>query len=604
MDAFRGSKKIAAVIFTVLMLLFVLTSVDYSKFTGADSVGKINGDKVSLRTYQAAVQQQLDQQRRAAPGQLGLEETQQVRDQVWEGMIQDKVLEDEYARRGIAATDDEVVEAMRNDPPPEVLRTPEFQTNGRFDLAKYQRWLASAAAAPLVPVLEAQARENIRRGKLFRLVAADVYVSDAALWEHYRDQHETVKIGLTPIIPRMAVADSAVSVTPAEVEQYYQQHKRDFERPKTAYLSYVALPRVITAQDTAAARQHAEELRQEIAGGAPFADVAKRESADTVSGNRGGDLGWWKRGQMDPSFDSAAFALPLNTVSQPVLSSFGFHLIEVTARKGDSAQARHILVPIELSGANRDRLDAQADTLDKLAAEQMDPAALDTAAKALHLKVGKALPVQKGTRVQVGPLVVPDAGVWAFQAKKGEISPIIETSNALFVFRLDSVQAAGIPPLSAIRPEVELSVRDQKKFAAAREKGQEYLKRLSEGASMADAAKAMNLPYREFGPFTRTEPPLPNPALVGAAFSLPKGAHSDLIDTKEGLYVLQVVEHTPADSAEFAKKLDDLRVQGIQAARQDRVRAFLTSLRKQAKVVDRRDAVLGTEAQSRTASGI
>jgi peptidyl-prolyl cis-trans isomerase D len=318
----------------------------------------------------------------------------------------------------------------------------------------------------------------------------------------------------------MAVPDSAVSVTPAEVEQYYRTHQDDFKRPRTAYLSYVALPRIVTAQDTAAARQHAEELRKEITGGAPFAEVAKRESADTVSGSRGGDLGWWKKGQMDPAFDSAAAALPLHTVSQPVLSSFGFHLIEMLDRKGDSLSGRHILVPIELAGANRDRLDAQADTLERLAAEQTDRAALDTAAKALKLQIGKALPVQQGGRAQVGPFVVPDAGVWAFQAKPGETSPLIETENALYVFRLDSVQAAGVPPLAAIRPVVEQALRTDKKHDKALELGNQYLKRLAEGSTMEAAAKAMNLPYRSFGPFARTNPPLPNPALVGVAFRL------------------------------------------------------------------------------------
>ena len=59
---------------------------------------------------------------------------------------------------------------------------------------------------------------------------------------------------------------------------------------------------------------------------------------------------------MDPAFDSAAFGLPLKTVSRPVLSQFGFHLIEITSRKGNKAKGRHILFPIEVEGDRR-RLD-------------------------------------------------------------------------------------------------------------------------------------------------------------------------------------------------------------------------------------------------------
>jgi hypothetical protein len=111
-----------------------------------------------------------------------------------------------------------------------------------------------------------------------------------------------------------------------------------------------------------------------------------RESSDTVSGSRGGDLGTWRKGQFDADFEKAATALPLNTVSEPVLTQFGYHLIEVTKRWPDSTSGRHILIPIEVTGAHRDQLDARADSLEQLAAETPRPAALDTAARALGLR--------------------------------------------------------------------------------------------------------------------------------------------------------------------------------------------------------------------------
>jgi hypothetical protein len=107
----------------------------------------------------------------------------------------------------------------------------EFQTDGQFDLAKYQRWLASPGAAPYLQVLAAQYSDNIRRSKLLQAVTADVYVSDAALWQQFRDVNEMATIGLTAILPRNAVADSMVTVTPAEVAEYYKQHQVVFERP-------------------------------------------------------------------------------------------------------------------------------------------------------------------------------------------------------------------------------------------------------------------------------------------------------------------------------------------------------------------------------------
>ncbi len=598
MQAFRNAAKPLMVV--VAFTFFAWLVLDLSGITGGTglltktAVGKVNGQSIDARTYQSVVQQSIDARQRQAPGALGMDEYAQIRDEVWEQFVQNSVLQAEYRRRGITVSEDEIVQALRTSPPADFQKIPEFQTDSQFDMGKYQRWLTSSVAQQYLPALEGQYREQLLRSKLLRVVTADVYLSDAALWEQYRDEHEMVKISLTAIVPRNVVPDSAVKLTDAELQAYYKAHQDDFKRPATAFLSFVALPRLTTAADTAAARARADSARQEIAGGAPFADVARRESSDSVSAARGGDLDEWTRGSMDPAFDSVAFKLPLNTVSQPVLSQFGFHLIEITSRKGTKAKGRHILIPIEVSGAHRDKLDAQADSLERLGADHADPAALDTAARALKLPIGRSGPVQEGTKVQLGRLVVPDAGVWAFQAKPGATSPVIESTVAYYVFRLDSLQPEGVPPLAQIRSAVEYTARNDKKLTLGRKAAQDYLKRVESGTSLADAAATMKLPNQEFGPFSRINPPLTNPVVVGAAFGLDSGRTSGLLDTKDGIYVIQALQHTKADSAKFVKELDTYRARMINLARQERVRSYLSALRDAAKVVDDRKKVLRT----------
>ncbi len=589
MQAFRNSAKVAGAIFALLMLIFMLTSVDWQGLTRSTTVGKINGESIDARTYQGFVQQSIDNRQRDTPASLTLEERNQIEDQVWEQLIENRVLETEFERRGITVTTDEVVQAIRNSPPADFRDVPEFQTDSQFDINKYQRWLTSSVGAQYLPALEAQYRDQLRRSKLLRVVAADIYLSDAALWEQYRDEHEQVKIGLTAIIPRNAVPDSTVKLTDEEVTAYYRSHQDDFKRARTAFLSFVALPRLTNASDTAFAKARADSARAAILGGEPFADVARRESSDSVSAAAGGELGEWTKGSMDPAFDSAAFAMPLKKVSEPVLSQFGYHIIEITSRKGNKAKGRHILIPIELAGEHRDHLDAEADSLERLGAERNDPAALDTVSKALSLPIGQTGGVQEGTRVQVGNLVVPDAGAWAFGGSKpGATSPVIESSFAFYVFRIDSMQAAGVPPLAQIRPAVEYALRDDKKKELAKPKAEEYMKRLEKGESMAEAAKAMNLPHREFGPFTRVNPPLTDPMVVGTAFGLEKGQRSGLLDTPDGMYVMESLEKVPADSAKFVKELDEYRTKMIDLARQARVRGYMAALRQSAKIVDNR----------------
>ena len=145
--------------------------------------------------------------------------------------------------------------------------------------------------------------------------------------------------------------------------------------------------------------------------------------------------------------------------------------------------------------------------------------------------------MQQGTRVQIGNLVIPDAGVWAFQgAKPGATSQVIETTYAFYMFRIDSLTPEGVPATPA-DPPVGGDLRSRtsaRSRARPRRWRKDYLKRVEGGQSMADAAKAMNLPNKEFGPFSRVNPPLNNPVVVGTAFGLDVGQRSGVLDTKDG----------------------------------------------------------------------
>ncbi|MGH7586791.1 MAG: SurA N-terminal domain-containing protein [Gemmatimonadales bacterium] len=608
MQAFRSNAKvvmtIVAVLFVVFFLVIDLSGVGSgtSIFSRA-SVGKINGQSVDIRVYQDAVQAAYAQRQRQSDRQLTEEDQQAVRDQVWNSFVDDLVLAAEYKRYGLTVSDEEVAQAVQTVPPQELVAQEEFQTDGQFDPAKYQRWLSSAVGQQFVPLLEQRYRGELFRSKLLQIVTADLYLSDAALWQRWKDEHEQVRIGLAGILPQNAVPDSAVTVTEAEIEEYYRTHRETLERPAAAWLSYVAVPRFLTVSDSAAARERAVRVRQEIADGAPFAEVAQRESSDPVSARQGGDLGTFGRDAMVPAFDSAAFSLPLNTLSSPIESQFGIHIIEVTARTADSATARHVLIPFELAGARRDSIEALADSLEQLGADRMDPAALDTAARVLGRPILQAGPVQQGSRVQVGRFVVPDAGIWAFRAKPGETSPVIETEVAYYLFRVDSVRAAGIPALAEVRAEVERGARIDKKVELAMPIAQALVQRVREGSSLAQAAGAMRIQYREFGPFPRVRPPIGDAKLVGTAFGLAEGATSGALQTEGGVQVLTVLQGLQADSAAFRAGIDEWRLRQLRLAQQDRVRNYLETLRTTAKVEDYREELFRTAAQADADAG-
>lgn len=603
MQFFRSAAK--PIILVTTIAFFIWLVYDLSGLGGGGgmltttSVGKVNGETVDARSFQAAVQQAIDARQRQTGASLSLEEVAQVRDQVWDQVVQDFIFRAEYARHGIRVSADEVAEAIKSQPLRELAQNPEFQTDGQFDAQKYQRWLQSSAGQSFIPMLEDRYRDEIMRGKLIRNIIGDVYLSDASLWERYRDEREMVRLGILVVDPATAVPDNAAPVSAEEVEAYYRAHLDEFKRPRAAYLSYVALPRLPDASDSAAALVRIRALRDEIAGGAPFGDVARRESADTLSGKNGGELGEMKKAGVDSSFAAAALTLPLKTLSQPVRSEFGWHLIEVESRKDDAFTARHILVPIEVAGAHRRELDLRADSLEQIAAERLEQSALDSAATALKLPVRKAGPVVQGgavLREETGR--IPDASIWAFQAKPGEQSPVLEAERSYVVVRLDSLQEEGTPPLAAIRGDVEARARLAKKQSATDAIARRLADEARKGKHLKELAQGAGLSYRELGPVARLSTGLPEPKLIGAAFGAPAGAIAGPVRAEDGFYLFEGLERVAADSAEFVKNLVQIRSAALQSARQNRVRAYVTALRSNAKIVDRRADIYTTNAQA------
>jgi hypothetical protein len=155
-----------------------------------------------------------------------------------------------------------------------------------------------------------------------------------------------------------------------ELRAFYDRYKEQLTRPGRAVLSVVSIPRAVTAADSALARQRIETLRAEVVGGAKFEDVAKRESADTISGAQGGSLGTGGRNRFVKPFEDAAYALKVGEISAPVLTQFGYHLIKVDARQGDTLTMRHILVHIQQSDSSALRSDRRADSLSRIGASQ------------------------------------------------------------------------------------------------------------------------------------------------------------------------------------------------------------------------------------------
>jgi peptidyl-prolyl cis-trans isomerase SurA len=182
---------------------------------------------------------------------------------------------------------------------------------------------------------------------------------------------------------------ASVIVEEAEIQEFFEEQREAIgQRPPTVV--FVQIIMVPTPSDSARdmALNEATRIRVLAVEGEDFGELAKRFSQDPGSKDNGGDLGWFRRGQMVEAFDDAAFSLAVNEISLPVESPFGFHIIQVNRRRSGEIQASHILILVaptpadieeirQMATAVRDRLES-GEAFEKLKDEVGDEEAPDT----------------------------------------------------------------------------------------------------------------------------------------------------------------------------------------------------------------------------------
>lgn len=213
------------------------------------------------------------------------------------------------------------------------------------------------------------AKQRIGGEAAFREQMAKENLTETKLREKYREEVERQMLAQRLVQKQLPPRE----VSQTEAEAYFKQNSDKFPKfPAQVRLSVIQIP---VSSDSAAdqkGRDAALAARRRITGGEKFAKVAAELSEDPGSAKSGGDLGFFAKGTMDASFEKVAFSLPLNTLSDPVRTSFGWHLIEVldrdtlkTAARKDSldadgkavleAHARHILIRVPVNDADANR---------------------------------------------------------------------------------------------------------------------------------------------------------------------------------------------------------------------------------------------------------
>jgi len=325
-----------------------------------------------------------------------------------------------------------------------------------------------------------EAKQRLGGDAAFAQQLARENTTEARLRDRYRADLE-----------RQMVADRLVKkvipmkpVPQAEAEAYYVANKSKFPKvPAQLRLSVIQLSPSPDSAALKAGRAKIESVRKRLVAGEKFAKVAAETSEDPSSANSGGDLGYFRRGQMEPALEDAAFTLPIGKVSQPVRTPYGWHLVEPIERDTvrspagkDSldadgqpmieAHARHILVKVTPTEADIDRTFQQAQKVrDQAAAKGADFAAL---VKRYSTYQGQATADGDVGFLSLAALQ-PNIRAGLEPLKIGEVSTVLPNTQGFNIFKVTDrkpERAYEVDEIKKDLPEAVAQVHFREKYDA------------------------------------------------------------------------------------------------------------------------------------------
>jgi peptidyl-prolyl cis-trans isomerase SurA len=148
---------------------------------------------------------------------------------------------------------------------------------------------------------------------------------------------------------------ATLSVSRREVEEFFEAHRDSLPTIPVEYeLSHIFIKPKADSSVIRSVYTKAFGVLDSLKAGGDFADFARRYSTDPGSAPGGGDLGWFRRGVFEKEFEEAAFALKDGELSKPIKTTYGYHIIQLMERRGESVHTRHILFSIAQSKADDD----------------------------------------------------------------------------------------------------------------------------------------------------------------------------------------------------------------------------------------------------------
>jgi peptidyl-prolyl cis-trans isomerase D len=601
------------VLYALLAATFVLWGAGTYQMSRVDAVAKVYDQPISQADLarETELMQRRMQQLAQGASLSGID----FRSQALNALIEQALIRHEADRLGLDVTETELLAT--------ITAMPELQRDGRFDRELLERVLDFQRDRG---EFESEVRQDILARRFRDLVIDGVQVTPAEIEVEYRGQNDQVSL----LYVRIAANDAAKDVTfsdeelgayltknqeryvgppmtraryvafkpddyqdlaapsPAQIERFYEDHKADrFTKAEEVRARHilVRLAPGATDADRAAARQKADALLARVKGGEDFAVVAKQSSDDPGSATRGGDLGTFTRGRMDPAFEQAAFALEVGATSEVVETPFGLHIIKADAHDPGGVQELPAVRDAIVGELTRQRgLELARSDADQVRRGVVGGKSLAEAAGKHPISESPPF-AESGVVAGIGR--APEFAKVAFALDEGQVSDLVEENDTVYILEPFERRAPALPPLADIRDRVAADAARTAGEAKAKDRAQAVLVRARE-AGLATAATEAGIEPLQTGLFAHRAGSIPTlgaaPALREAAFSLTTDAPlaPEVYVVSGDAVVAALAEKQDATMTGFESEKTALQESLLERKRRTVYARYLDGLKKQA----------------------
>ena len=648
-----------------------------------NNVGYIEDETVTYQDFSQMVERARVQQVNQLGNDLDEQQMDMLRDQVWDALVTQKLIQDKIDEFNIQVTDEEISDAILGPNPPDFLRMNFIDSTGQFNRQAYEQALFNPQNREALVQAEEAVRQQILQQKLQNYLDASIMVSDADLKRAFQDQ--SIKFDANyAFVGVNSISDSAASVTENDIEEYYRKNKEKYKVVEQRSLKYVLFEKsamdadssvvlddlnaivresgrdtsgfktsveiysdipfsvdtlainqldpaavdslqnakpgrlvgpiltnrgyviynyknklksdqtyvnaahILVRGDGAEAEQKAEEVYNKVQQGADFSELATNESMDPGSAARGGSLGWFSKGQMVPEFEKVAFGMKIGSVSKPVKTQFGYHIIKLLGKSNSKFVVSILQDNIEPSATTVDIIYNNANDFAYLA----DKNSFEDEAELLGYNV-----VETPTFVENAG-AIPGLGVskaivkFAFENDPGEISDVFKVPSGYAVVKVAERIKPGYRDLEEVKDQITAAVRQQKKLSRTLEIAKQIKDKVGDDGDLQTAKEVY--PAANYNSVNNMTPNANiatigrDYAFLGYALEAEIGKISPALKGNRGSFLIKVTRRTEPDSATFALQKEVLRENLLQQKRNRFFTEWIAELKDEADIVDER----------------